>query len=559
MKNNRNIFFYWQVLLVVSLSSFLLSQQDTIKIACIGNSITEGNAMSSKLLDAYPVALGRYLGAGYNVKNFGVSGRTMLKKGDFPIWNEPLFAQALAFNPNIVTIMLGTNDSKPQNWVYKNEFITDYLAMIDTFKQLPSQPQIYVCLPLPAFSGAYDIRDSIIVTDIIPMIHQIAESAKVNIIDMNTPFLDKSSLMPDGIHPLVVGTDLIARILYRELTGSDIDSVQEHNVALYTHAVQGNNTLTELTDGNVATGVNFSAGSESVVITLADTAEIDMVQLVFTDSAWMNFSFSIALSKDSTSWTTVVDTALVDTLLLREKKHLKYIGIFSPEQAKFVKLLVHIGIPLGEPIVPINEIRIFETRLVHAPVLGWRVVSELSKSLSIQVFAKRTSNKGEYLKIYRQTKEGDPFILLYNYGYTIPANIASTVTYGTTAKYYCQAYFNGVEITSDTLVIAGEKTTGVGSNNLERPLPEYPALLQNYPNPFNPSTVIAYWLPSQSKVTLRVFDVLGREVMTLVNRVEQAGYHTVKLNAFELTGGIYFYRLQTNGGFMETKKFLLLR
>jgi lysophospholipase L1-like esterase len=72
----------------------------------------------------------------------------MLKSGDYPIWNESLFSQALNFDPNIVTIMLGTNDSKSQNWIHKAEFIPDYLALIDTFKQLPTHPEVYVCVPL---------------------------------------------------------------------------------------------------------------------------------------------------------------------------------------------------------------------------------------------------------------------------------------------------------------------------------------------------------------------------------------------------------------------------
>ena len=97
------------------ISQSLFSQQDTIRIACVGNSITDGNAMSSKS-DSYPMALGRYLGAGYDVRNCGKSGTTMLKNGDYSYWNEQLFDDAINFNPNIVTIMLGTNDSKPQNW-----------------------------------------------------------------------------------------------------------------------------------------------------------------------------------------------------------------------------------------------------------------------------------------------------------------------------------------------------------------------------------------------------------------------------------------------------------
>jgi hypothetical protein len=84
------------------------------------------------------------------------------------------------------------------------------------------------------------------------------------------------------------------------------------------------------------------------------------------------------------------------------------------------------------------------------------------------------------------------------------------------------------------------------------------SLSQNYPNPFNPSTTIGYQLPTQVHVTLKVFDVLGREIATLVNGVEQPGYKSVNFNANNLASGVYYYRLQA-GNYIETRKLLLLR
>ena len=83
-------------------------------------------------------------------------------------------------------------------------------------------------------------------------------------------------------------------------------------------------------------------------------------------------------------------------------------------------------------------------------------------------------------------------------------------------------------------------------------------LSQNYPNPFNPSTTIKYSIPNTGDVSIKVFDVLGKEVVTLVNEEKPTGEYEVKFNAANLTCGIYFYQLKADN-FVETKKMILLR
>ena len=100
------------------LKSIPAPKEDAIRVACIGNSITDGFGIDMRAKYGYPAQLQGILGDGYWVKNFGVSARTMLNKGDFPYMNEMAWKDALAFKPDIVVIKLGTNDSKPQNWQY---------------------------------------------------------------------------------------------------------------------------------------------------------------------------------------------------------------------------------------------------------------------------------------------------------------------------------------------------------------------------------------------------------------------------------------------------------
>jgi hypothetical protein len=92
----------------------------------------------------------------------------------------------------------------------------------------------------------------------------------------------------------------------------------------------------------------------------------------------------------------------------------------------------------------------------------------------------------------------------------------------------------------------------------EKGLPETYALDQNYPNPFNPATTIRYALPEQARVTIRVFSLLGEEVATLIDEVQEAGFKSVDFDAAALASGVYFYRL-TAGIFVETRRMILVK
>ncbi len=84
------------------------------------------------------------------------------------------------------------------------------------------------------------------------------------------------------------------------------------------------------------------------------------------------------------------------------------------------------------------------------------------------------------------------------------------------------------------------------------------SLSQNYPNPFNPATIISYQIPKEGQVSLKVYDILGNEVATLVNEIKPAGEYQVEFKAGTLASGIYFYSLQA-GSFMETKQMMLVK
>lgn len=191
-------------------------------VACVGDSITYGWGIPDRLRDGYPAQLERMLkefDPAWEVQNFGVSGATLLSKGDRPYIRESAYQSALASSPDIVIIKLGTNDSKPQNWAYASEYVSDYTAMIETFRALPSGPVVWICKPVPAFYLNFNIRPEVIRDEILPMIDAISAQTGAPLIDLYTAFQDYSVLFPDGIHPNAEGAGLMAETILPHLTG----------------------------------------------------------------------------------------------------------------------------------------------------------------------------------------------------------------------------------------------------------------------------------------------------------------------------------------------------
>ncbi len=204
----------------------IADSNNIIRVACIGDSITYGSTIADREQDSYPAQLGRMLGDRYECRNFGVSGATMLKRGDKPYWNQTAFAKAQEWNPDIVVIKLGTNDTKPQNWQYASEYGPDYLAMIDVFKSLSSRPRIWVCMPVPAYPGRWGITDAVVREGVIPIVREVAENAGVKLIDLYHPFVGQADLFPDTVHPNAAGAKKIAEIVCQAIQDGDRSAVQ---------------------------------------------------------------------------------------------------------------------------------------------------------------------------------------------------------------------------------------------------------------------------------------------------------------------------------------------
>jgi acyl-CoA thioesterase-1 len=173
-----------------------------IKVACVGDSITQGPA-TPKGID-YPSQLQNILGSGWQVANYGLGGCTLLRNGNKPYWKQKQLQKALSFKPDIVVIMLGTNDSKAQNWVHESEFISDYRDLVKLFQGLDSKPRIYLCrVPKVIEPNKYKITEtnSVIIRQ---RTDELAKEMNLTVIPTDQAYGNDLSVIQeknDNVHP----------------------------------------------------------------------------------------------------------------------------------------------------------------------------------------------------------------------------------------------------------------------------------------------------------------------------------------------------------------------
>lgn len=208
-------------LLLICCASLVEAQK--IKVACVGNSVTFGYGLANPAEEAYPAQLQKLLGEGYEVGNFGKSGATLLSKGHRPYVLQKEFEDAKAFAADLVVIHLGLNDTDPRNWPnYKDEFVNDYLQLIDAFRKVNPACKIWICrlTPITAKHPRFESGTRDWYWQIQHQIEEIAGVAGVSIIDLQEGLYARPDLLPDALHPTVEGASIIARTVYSSLTGN---------------------------------------------------------------------------------------------------------------------------------------------------------------------------------------------------------------------------------------------------------------------------------------------------------------------------------------------------
>jgi len=192
-----------------------------IKIACIGDSLTYGLLVEDREANCYPAVLNELLGDDYVVGNFGVNGHTMLKTGDQPYWNHENFKLSKLIEPDIVIIMLGSNDSKPHNFTSVDDFINTYEEMIAHYRGLTSKPRVYIATPPTVFPPESPEMSTIrneVVNQIAGAVRELGKKLRVSVVDVNRKTADyPEGFTADGVHTNKDGAKLIANVIFREL------------------------------------------------------------------------------------------------------------------------------------------------------------------------------------------------------------------------------------------------------------------------------------------------------------------------------------------------------
>lgn len=198
---------------------------EEIKVACVGDSVTYGYGIEGWKKNNYPAVLGRLLGKEYHVANFGISGSTVQDTGDQPYTATKAYKNSLEYEADILVFMLGSNDSKPENWTDEEKFLAYYNSLLDSYLQKDKKPTVYLCTvatanyPEGITSGLtnYDVQPEYVEVAA-ELIRGVAEERGYPLIDINNLTENRRELFgKDNVHPNADGAETIATAIYEAI------------------------------------------------------------------------------------------------------------------------------------------------------------------------------------------------------------------------------------------------------------------------------------------------------------------------------------------------------
>ena len=196
-----------------------------IKVALVGDSVTYGHSIKNWPKNNYPALLSESLGDKYCVKSYGVSGSTVQPDGDQPYDATKAYQWSHDFKADILVFMLGSNDSKPENWKGAEKFKEEYLKLLATYTEVENQPVILLCTPPTAYFpygvteglSNYDVQPEII-EEIAGIVEDVADDKGYYLININDLTENRRDLFgKDNVHPNNDGAREIASVVYNSI------------------------------------------------------------------------------------------------------------------------------------------------------------------------------------------------------------------------------------------------------------------------------------------------------------------------------------------------------
>ena len=190
-----------------------------IKVACIGDSITWGFTLLNPWKQSFPALLQEKLGDGYEVRNFGYNDASARFDADTPYVTKRVYRESLEWAPDIVLLMLGTNDTKTRNWD-PEIFRRDYRRIIDSYRSLPSRPRVILIAPIRIFPimgiPILGVHPDTLEEGVRPAIRETAEAEGLELVDLYDLFSD-TVYCRDGVHPQRKGAQMLADTIYERI------------------------------------------------------------------------------------------------------------------------------------------------------------------------------------------------------------------------------------------------------------------------------------------------------------------------------------------------------
>ncbi len=220
---NFRLLALWGMLLLLLPATPAMAQSGKIKVSCLGNSITYGTGLENPDTESYPAILQQMLGDGYEVIRYGKPGATLINRAFRPYMASEEYHLAMQRPCDIAVIHLGVNDTDPRSWPhYREDFVRDYLSLIDSVRSLNPKCRILVAKIAPQRNTHYRFQSGTRDWNlqIREAIATVAQAGNCELIDFYTPLHRHPELLHDNVHPNVEGSRIMAQVVYSAITGN---------------------------------------------------------------------------------------------------------------------------------------------------------------------------------------------------------------------------------------------------------------------------------------------------------------------------------------------------